>query len=84
MPLQFNFADAQRDLARYQESLSEDRVSQKTKNRRIKMWDGWQDYAKGMKFDPEATWIELVLGSEEAIARCKSFMKAYVEASVKE
>ncbi|KAH7123438.1 hypothetical protein B0J13DRAFT_612184 [Dactylonectria estremocensis] len=84
MPLQFNFAGAQRDLARYQESPTEDRVSQKTKNRRARMWEGWQDYAKGMKFDPEATWIELVLGSEEAIARCKSFMKAYVEASVKE
>lgn len=41
-------------------------------------------YAEGMKFDPETTWIELVLGSDEAIARCKSFMKAYVQASVKQ
>ncbi|KAK7397804.1 hypothetical protein QQX98_012828 [Neonectria punicea] len=78
MPLNFNFVDAQRDLARYQESPTEDRVSQKTENRRVKVWDAWQDYAEGMKFDPETTWIELVLGSDEAIAQCKSFMKAYV------
>ncbi|KAH6889973.1 hypothetical protein B0T10DRAFT_548470 [Thelonectria olida] len=81
MVLCFNFAEAKEDLARYEAEPLEIKVSQKTQRARARVWAKWEEFAKGMNFDPETIWVDLLLGKRVAESHCQTFLKAYVKGS---
>ncbi|KAK7393917.1 hypothetical protein QQX98_013298 [Neonectria punicea] len=85
MQLQFDFEESRRDEDDYGENPSDDTyIAAKTLQRRDRVWNAWMQFAKGMGYESEATWVEFVLGSEDAFRRPKTFLKAFVKVSSKE
>ncbi|KAI5456230.1 hypothetical protein BGZ63DRAFT_458352 [Mariannaea sp. PMI_226] len=77
MEIKFNFAH-------YKEHPTSDPTSEKNLKLQQRVWEAWEQFAIGMRFDPEEHWVDLLLGKQVTEDLCRAFLKQYVEGSSKE
>ncbi|EFY96531.2 hypothetical protein MAA_08028 [Metarhizium robertsii ARSEF 23] len=81
---QFNKDAAKAAVQKYQEKpLSEVcRLDPKTRQRRERIWQNWEEFAACAEVDPVNIWFDLCLGKPEVQAFFQGFLRQYWEQSV--